>query len=79
MISNIGFSQKLSRTEKKIRSYVEKQNDNAIDLIERVVNINSGSLNIDGNKEVGKIFQKELDKLKKTVKKNIQCFKESLN
>ena len=63
MISNIGFSQKLNRTEKKIRNYVEKQNDSAIDLIERVVNINSGSLNIDGNKEVGKIFQKELDKL----------------
>ena len=63
MISNIGFSQKLSRTEKNSRSYVEQQNDNAVDLIERVVNINSGSLNIDGNKEVGKIFQKELDKL----------------
>ena len=63
MISTFGFSQKLSRTEKKIRSYVEKQTDNAIDLIEKVVNINSGSLNIQGNKEVGNIFQKELDKL----------------
>ena len=63
LISSIGVSQKLNRTEKKIRTYIEKQNDNAIELIERVVNINSGSLNIDGNKEVGKIFQKELDKL----------------
>ena len=63
LISSIGFGQKLNRTEKKIRTYIEKQNDNAIDLIERVVNINSGSLNINGNKEVGKIFQKELDEL----------------
>jgi len=63
LISTFGFSQKLARTEKKIRSYVEKQTDNTIDLIEKVVNINSGSLNIEGNKEVGNIFQKELDKL----------------
>ena len=63
LISTFGFSQKLTRKEKKIRSYVEKQTDNAIDLIEKVVNINSGSLNIEGNKEVGNIFQKELDKL----------------
>ena len=37
--------------------------EEAIDLVEKVVNINSGTLNIDGNKTVGKIFQAELDQL----------------
>jgi glutamate carboxypeptidase len=37
--------------------------EEAIDLVEKVVNINSGTLNIDGNKTVGKIFQTELDQL----------------
>ncbi len=59
----IGFAQTLSLAEKRIKTYVEKHTDEAIDLLEKVVNINSGSLNIEGNKKVGKIFQKELDKL----------------
>lgn len=59
----IGFSQSLSKEEKAIQSFIEKQTDEAIDLVEKVVNINSGSLNIKGNKKVGKIFQVELDKL----------------
>jgi len=58
-----GMSQELSKTEQKIQSYIEKRNDEAIDLLEKVVNINSGTLNINGNKKVGLVFQKELDKL----------------
>ena len=57
------FSGGLSKTEKKIQKYVEKHSEEAIDLIEKVVNINSGTLNIDGNRTVGKIFQAELDQL----------------
>jgi len=57
------FSGGLSKTEKRIQKYVEKRSEEAIDLIEKVVNINSGTLNIDGNRTVGKIFQAELDQL----------------
>ena len=57
------FSGGLSKTEKRIQEYVEKHSEEAIDLIEKVVNINSGTLNIDGNRTVGKIFQAELDEL----------------
>ena len=57
------FSGGLSKTEKRIQKYVEKHSEEAIDLIEKVVNINSGTLNIDGNRTVGKIFQTELDQL----------------
>ncbi|MBC8345568.1 MAG: M20/M25/M40 family metallo-hydrolase [Candidatus Marinimicrobia bacterium] len=59
----IGFAQSLSKKEKQIQSYVEQHTENAIDLVEKLVNINSGSLNIKGNKKVGKIIQAELDKL----------------
>ena len=58
-----GYANGLTKTEKKILNYVEKHSDEAINLLENVVNINSGSLNIEGNRKVGKIFQRELDKL----------------
>jgi glutamate carboxypeptidase len=44
-----GYANGLTKTEKKIRNYVEKHSDEAINLLEKVVNINSGSLNIEGN------------------------------
>ncbi|MEO2186125.1 MAG: M20/M25/M40 family metallo-hydrolase, partial [bacterium] len=59
----IGFAQSLSKEEKQIRSYIDNHTNEAIDLVEKVVNINSGTLNFKGNKKVGKIFQAELDKL----------------
>ncbi|MBT3479307.1 MAG: M20/M25/M40 family metallo-hydrolase [Candidatus Marinimicrobia bacterium] len=60
---SIAVGQGLSKEEKAIQSYVEMHTNEAINLLEKVVNINSGTLNIKGNKKVGKIFQKELDKL----------------
>ncbi len=55
IISNI-YSQKLSKTEKKILHEVAANNDEAILFLEKVVNINSGTLNVAGVKEVGAIF-----------------------
>ena len=63
LILTIGFAQSLSKEEKQIRSYIDTHTDEAIHLVEKVVNINSGTLNIKGNKKVGKIFKAELDKL----------------
>ncbi len=60
---SLAFSGGLNKTEKEIQKYIDKHMEEAIDLVEKVVNINSGSLNIDGNKTVGKIFQAELDQL----------------
>ncbi len=51
------FSQKVSKIEKKILSSVTKNNKEAIQFLEDVVNINSGTLNLEGVKKVGFIFK----------------------
>lgn len=56
-------AQKLSRTEKKIVSSIEKNNDEAIDFLKKVVNINSGTLNSKGVKEVGMVFKDAFDNI----------------
>ncbi|WP_047246224.1 M20/M25/M40 family metallo-hydrolase [Maribacter thermophilus] len=48
--------QKLSRTEKKIIKSIETNNAEAIQFLEKVVNINSGTLNLEGVKKVGSEF-----------------------
>lgn len=49
-------AQKLSRTEKKIVAKVNSYEQEAIDFLEKVVNINSGTMNLDGVKAVGQEF-----------------------
>lgn len=49
--------------ERAIVEYVDAHNGEAIELLERVVNINSGTLNLAGVREVGAIFRRELDAL----------------
>ena len=60
---SLALSDGLSKAEKLRQIYVDKHMEEAIDRVEKVVHINSGTLNIDGNKTVGKIFQAELDQL----------------
>ncbi len=50
-------AQNLSRTEKKIFSTIEQNNTEAISFLEKVVNINSGTLNPKGVKQVGMVFK----------------------
>ena len=52
-------AQKLTRTEKKIIKKVEFLNIESINFLEKVVNINSGTLNKKGVREVGNIFNEE--------------------
>lgn len=52
-------AQKLSSIEKKILNQVEINNEEAILLLEKVVNINSGTMNLEGVKKVGDIFSEE--------------------
>ena len=49
-------AQKLSRTEKKIVVKVNSYEQEAIDFLEKVVNINSGTMNLEGVKAVGQEF-----------------------
>lgn len=60
--SILSFSQN-NRKEKNIIKAVDKHTESAIALIKKTVNMNSGTMNFEGVKEVGKLYQKELDKL----------------
>jgi len=82
---SLAFSGGLNKAEKTIQQYVDQHTEEAISLVEKVVNINSGTLNIAGNKTVGKIFQAELDQLgfntywvtyPKTIKRSGHLFAE---
>jgi glutamate carboxypeptidase len=53
----------LSAAEKRIVQAVKVRSPAALALLERAVNINSGTLNTDGVKEVGRLFRAELDAL----------------
>lgn len=57
-----GFSQK-NKKERKIIEAVDNYTESAIKLIKKAVNINSGTMNFEGVRKVGSLFQKELDKL----------------
>lgn len=49
-------AQKVSRTEKKILKTVDANNDEAIQFLKDVVNVNSGTMNLEGVKKVGELF-----------------------
>ena len=64
LLSNISSTkaQQLSSTEQKIIAYVTQNMPAAIELLKETVNINSGTLNIEGVKKVGAVYGKELEK-----------------
>ncbi len=53
----------LSATERRIAAAVDQRNAQALALLERVVNINSGTMNFEGVRKVGDAFRTELDAL----------------
>ncbi|MDO7883772.1 M20/M25/M40 family metallo-hydrolase [Hymenobacter cheonanensis] len=56
-------AQKLSATERKLVASVQQRVPQTEKLLEQVVNINSGTLNVAGVREVGAVFRKEFDAL----------------
>src|SRR4026208_86078 len=56
-------SSALSPDERSLVTYLDAHNQEALTLLERVVNINSGTQNFDGVREVGRVFRSELDAL----------------
>ena len=61
LISSLTFAQKLNRVEKKIIKSIEVNNTEAIQFLEQVVNINSGTMNHEGVKNVGIVFKDAYD------------------
>lgn len=53
----------ISPVESQIVAHVDAHNDEALALLERVVNINSGTMNSEGVREVGRVFAAELEAL----------------
>ncbi|HEY3403605.1 MAG TPA: M20/M25/M40 family metallo-hydrolase, partial [Ohtaekwangia sp.] len=53
----------LSKTEKKIASHVDTHAAEALQFLEEVVNINSGTMNFEGVYQVGQRFKTKLDAL----------------
>lgn len=64
MITTTGLAQGgLSPEETRMAAFIDRSNAEALTLLERVVNINSGTQNFAGVREVGKVFQQEFDAL----------------
>ncbi len=57
------YAQELDEKERKMTEYLQERKEEQINLIEKVVNINSGTMNHKGVEEVGMIFKAELDAL----------------
>jgi glutamate carboxypeptidase len=57
------FPQHLSKAEKKILRTIETNSSEAIGFLENVVNINSGTLNPKGVREVGRVFKAAFDQI----------------
>jgi len=57
------FSQQLSDTEEKLLEIIDRNYQETIALLEETVNINSGTFNLEGVREVGKVFEREFAKI----------------
>jgi glutamate carboxypeptidase len=62
-VGTIGTQSSASQTERAMAAYVDAHADESIALLERAVNINSGTMNLEGVRQVGALFRAELDKL----------------
>ncbi|SOE19650.1 glutamate carboxypeptidase [Spirosomataceae bacterium TFI 002] len=56
LVAVFAQAQKISETELRIIQSVESNNKEAIEFLKTVVNINSGTLNLEGVKQTGKVF-----------------------
>ena len=63
MSSSLAAHAELSPIEQKIVAAATARADVALQFLERTVNINSGTMNHDGVREVGKMFRAEFDQL----------------
>lgn len=57
------FSQEIGEQEKQMINFLKENKQEQIHFLEKTVNINSGTLNLKGVKEVGMLYKAELDAL----------------
>jgi glutamate carboxypeptidase len=63
-LGTMGFAQSgLTDQERAIAAHVDAHQDEAIALLERAVNINSGTMNLEGVRKTGALFRAEFDAL----------------
>lgn len=55
--------QKLNKDEQKLLELIDKNYQETVAILEEVININSGSLNKEGVREVGRVFEREFQKI----------------
>jgi glutamate carboxypeptidase len=60
--SAVNAAQGLSKEEQQVMAWIDAHMPQAIELLKESVNINSGTLNIEGVKKVGALFAKEFEK-----------------
>jgi glutamate carboxypeptidase len=63
VVSIDASAQGLAPDEQRLKEYADGHSEEAVALLERVVNIPSATENLDGVREVGKVFQAELDQI----------------
>ncbi len=57
------FAKPLSDAEKQVSDYIVQNQESQLQLLEKIVNINSGTMNFRGIHRVGKIFREQLSDL----------------
>lgn len=62
------LAQKLTAVEKKIAAAVDQQIPQTLRLLEDIVNVNSGSLNVTGVRQSGELLRKDLEEMGFTVR-----------
>ena len=60
---SVSSTQAISAAELQILEYIDSHTEEAIALLEQAVNINSGTMNQEGVREVGQVFRSELEAL----------------
>jgi glutamate carboxypeptidase len=63
LVSSPLGAQQLTSTERRIAAYVDAHAEEAIGLLQRTVDINSGTHNLAGVRQVGAVFRAQLDSL----------------
>ena len=59
----LGAQSTLDKTEKQLRNEIAKRREDQISYLEKLVNIPSGSLNVQGVRDVGNVVMATLDSL----------------
>lgn len=63
LLTNSLLAQQLSPVERELLSTIDKNYQETVALLEETVNINSGTFNLEGVREVGRVFEREFAKI----------------